>query len=304
MLISIIIPCFNVTAYIEECLASVYAQTYRYIEVIAVDNNSVDNTLNVLKRLKDKYYPDLIIVEESLKGAPAARNKGLSIAKGEWIQFLDADDLLKPQKLENQIKSLGNSNAGLIISNYLRQSFNKTDKSNFTADLPLNIFSNRAGITSANLWRQETLLKLKGWKVDLGSSQETELMFRLYLNGCNFMFLDDTNTIIRQRESGQISQRNPVDRLSTYLEVRLSFLSELKKKNPDLHKNINNKACVFLINTCLELSLYDTNTAKNYYNRVNTYKWRPESAFGLSKFKLLLLQTLGFRLFSKLVSLR
>jgi len=239
MLVSIIIPCYNVERYIEECLESVYLQTYRPIEVIAVDNNSTDNTLLHLQQVKKEKYNDLIILVEPNKGAPSARNKGLSVAKGEWIQFLDADDLLKPQKLENQIKGLGNSNAGMIISNYLRQSFNKTNQSNFTTDLPLNIFSNRAGITSANLWRRETLLKLKGWRVDLGSSQETELMFRLYLNSCDFMFLDDANTIIRQRESGQISQRNPINRLSTYIEVRLAFLSELKKKNPD--SSINQK---------------------------------------------------------------
>src|SRR5690554_4070958 len=109
MLISIIIPSYNVEDHIEKCVHSAFAQTHKPIEVICIDNNSTDNTWQKLKQLQEK-YPSLLIDKELKPGAPAARNKGLALSKGEWIQFLDADDLLLPEKIEHQAKLLQNKN--------------------------------------------------------------------------------------------------------------------------------------------------------------------------------------------------
>ena len=101
-LVSVVIPCYNVETYIEECLESVLKQTYSEIEIICIENNSEDRTLEKLIQFKDR-FPDKIIVDhETKKGAAAARNKGLSLVRGNWIQFLDADDLLMPNKIEHQ----------------------------------------------------------------------------------------------------------------------------------------------------------------------------------------------------------
>ena len=109
MLISIIIPAYNVEVYIEECIHSAFAQTYNPIEVLCIDNNSTDNTWQKIKQLQET-YPSLLIEKELKPDATAARYKGLSLSKGEWIQFLDADDLLLPEKIEHQAKLLQNKN--------------------------------------------------------------------------------------------------------------------------------------------------------------------------------------------------
>jgi len=101
--ISVIIPCHNVEDYIEEAIASVMAQTYMDFELILVDNNSTDNTLRILERAAIN-SSRIRVLEEKGKGAPRARNLGLSVARGSWIQFLDADDLMLPDKLERQIE--------------------------------------------------------------------------------------------------------------------------------------------------------------------------------------------------------
>ncbi|WP_234408798.1 glycosyltransferase family 2 protein [Marinilabilia salmonicolor] len=75
MFISIIIPAYNVSPYIEECIHPAFAQTYPHIEVICIDNNSTDDTWQKLEQLKQQ-YPQLIIDKELKPGAPAARNKG------------------------------------------------------------------------------------------------------------------------------------------------------------------------------------------------------------------------------------
>ena len=108
MLVSVVIPCFNVEHFITECIESVVSQTHQELEIICVDNNSTDNTWETFLELKNK-YPNIFLVQEMKKGANAARNKGLDIAKGEWIQFLDADDLYLPTKLEEQVKYIENN---------------------------------------------------------------------------------------------------------------------------------------------------------------------------------------------------
>ena len=91
-MISVIIPCFNSEEYITRAIESILKQSYTNYEIILVNNNSTDNTYNILQEYAKKKAGLVNVFNEYKKGAPAARNKGLSEAKGEWIQFLDADD--------------------------------------------------------------------------------------------------------------------------------------------------------------------------------------------------------------------
>lgn len=101
-LISIIIPTYNSSAYILDTLNNVFAQSYTNIEVIVVDNNSTDDTEILLQNyINDK---SIIYLKQPKKGASAARNLGLQHANGNYIQFLDADDLLHANKLKLQIE--------------------------------------------------------------------------------------------------------------------------------------------------------------------------------------------------------
>ena len=120
-LVSVIIPAYNVEAYIAPCLGSVLAQSYPKLEIICVDNNSTDNTLQKLEALREK-HPEIILLTEEKQGAPAARNAGLHIAKGEWIQFLDADDILLPGKISRQVSLLENAEVGFIAGASVRVS--------------------------------------------------------------------------------------------------------------------------------------------------------------------------------------
>ncbi|MBI3784967.1 MAG: glycosyltransferase [Deltaproteobacteria bacterium] len=96
-IISCIVPCFNSRAYVAEALDSIFAQTYRPIEVIVADDGSTDGTLEVLRR-----YPEIAAVTQPDRGPAATRNLGLRRAAGELVAFLDADDLWHPDKLTRQ----------------------------------------------------------------------------------------------------------------------------------------------------------------------------------------------------------
>lgn len=99
-LVSIVIPTCNVEQYVEDCLLSVLNQTYTNIEVICVDDISTDNTVKILERygMRDKRIR--VAHNEEKGGAALARNKGMKLAKGKYIYFLDSDDYIKENALE------------------------------------------------------------------------------------------------------------------------------------------------------------------------------------------------------------
>jgi glycosyltransferase involved in cell wall biosynthesis len=111
-LVSIIIPVFNSEKYLAEAINSVLAQTWPHKEVIIVDDGSTDNSLNIAKNFDSE---TVRLFQQENKGASAARNKGLAEAKGEYIQFLDGDDLLSADKIYQQVMQLEQNPGKLAI---------------------------------------------------------------------------------------------------------------------------------------------------------------------------------------------
>ena len=105
-LVSTIIPVYNRAGMIDEAVQSVLAQTYRPIEIILVDDGSTDDTGAELKRLEQQ-HPDIIRAATRENGGPGlARETGRQLARGEFIQYFDSDDLLLPRKFEVQVAAL------------------------------------------------------------------------------------------------------------------------------------------------------------------------------------------------------
>ena len=111
-LVSVIMPSWNTGNFIAESIQSVINQTYEKWELIIVDDCSTDNTDDVVGTFADKRIKYL--KNEKNSGAALTRNRALREAKGEWIAFLDSDDLWKPKKLEHQLKFMKKHN--LIFS--------------------------------------------------------------------------------------------------------------------------------------------------------------------------------------------
>jgi glycosyltransferase involved in cell wall biosynthesis len=105
-LVTTIIPVLNRPTFLREAVASVLAQTYRPIEIIIVDDGSTDSTPAVIAELRAK-YADLVRVADGLGSGPGgAREAGRRLATGEFIQYLDSDDLLSPEKFQLQVAGL------------------------------------------------------------------------------------------------------------------------------------------------------------------------------------------------------
>ena len=104
-LVSIIVPCFNYAHFLPETLKSVSAQSFQNWECIIVDDGSADNTSEVATKFR-LYDSRFRLISQSNCGLPAARNTGIQASVGEYIQLLDADDLITPEKLELQVAYL------------------------------------------------------------------------------------------------------------------------------------------------------------------------------------------------------
>lgn len=101
-LISIIIPAYNSAQTLPKCLEHIFNQTYKNIEIIAVNDGSTDNTQKILEKYQDK----IKIITQENRGAPAARNRGFEISTGEYVIFVDADVNLKPDCLQKMRQTL------------------------------------------------------------------------------------------------------------------------------------------------------------------------------------------------------
>ena len=123
-LVSNIIPCFNAERWVGEAIQSCLNQTYRPIEIIVVDDESTDQSRQIVLDLAKNASVSVKLIEGTHKGASAARNKGLAAAAGEFVQFLDADDLMSPGKIELQVGG-ASQNPGAVACGpwlWLRQS--------------------------------------------------------------------------------------------------------------------------------------------------------------------------------------
>ena len=97
--VSIIIPVYNTAEYLMECFHSVFSQTLKEIEIIAVNDGSTDHSLDILNTIK-KEHPEMIIISQENKGLGAVRNKGIELATGKYIYFLDSDDCLAEDAMD------------------------------------------------------------------------------------------------------------------------------------------------------------------------------------------------------------
>jgi len=189
--ISIIIPLYNKAPYIEDTIRSVLSQTFTDWEMLIIDNGSTDSGFEKARQIKD---PRIVFLQCPEKGPSSARNLGIKNAKGKWIQFLDADDLLETTHFERQLEtSLQNPSADIIVSNWQEFSdLNPENKAlrqlNETEKTPENL---RDSAVAFAIWpphvaiiRHSVLTQNYFWPEELNSylAEDVSFWFRLVTN--------------------------------------------------------------------------------------------------------------------------
>lgn len=232
MLVSVVIPCYNCEKWVERAITSVMAQTYPTIELLLVDNNSTDNTGAILLKYKNLYADKITVYFEAKKGACAARNLGLQQAKGEWIQFLDADDEILPDKITNQLKLIYNDASVLILEGYTNiktDIYGRTETSviNIADDIWVGLIKTKLGLTSANLWKRSAVIEVGGWDETLSSSQEYDLLFRIIKSSAHIKKSSAINTIINV-QANSISTDTNIDKRAQILKNRYELRKQIR----------------------------------------------------------------------------
>lgn len=294
MFISIVIPVYNAEATLQASLESAILQSYGHKEIIVVDNNSTDNSWEIIQSYVQK-YPDLISAyRQEKQGANPARNMGWKQSKGEWIQFLDADDFLKTDKISHQL-ALIKPQTAFVVGSYEYVFLDKTSIEVVAQEMnPWLAFCRLGlGITSANLYNRTEIERIGGWDETLQSSQEYDLMLRLLKINPIIQYDDQVKTKV-QRVLGSISlQANQGDNYKRALEIQLTCHHYLKEHQEKLYDKFEDLLKASLLKHITDYAYYDIDSAYTYFKKHISQKikiYPPE----FSRIQSLLFNNLGF----------
>jgi glycosyltransferase involved in cell wall biosynthesis len=221
MLVSILIPCFNAERWVGQAIESALAQTWPEKEVIVVDDGSTDRSLDVIRRFDRHIHWET----GPNRGGGAARNRLMELATGPWLQYLDADDYLLPEKISRQMEfSRRHPEAEIICSPLLVEDMVDGTVVRYESSIPkprdpwvlLALWA--LPQTGGPLWKRAALQRVGGWRVGQPCCQEHELYGRLLEAGGIYDFCDDCLAVYRIWELGdrlvrRMSHEIPVQRL-------------------------------------------------------------------------------------------
>lgn len=215
-LVSVVIPCHNAASWLGETLESVIAQTWLNREVLLIDDGSTDDSLTIARRFEDR---GVRVVTQPNRGAAAARNHGLRLARGEFVKFLDADDLLSPSAIAAQVAALEERPRSIAHGRWAR----------FHEDPATAVFTPHPGWHDADdpvAWIKETwsdarpmyqcglflitrglLEATGGWDERLSLIDDFEFFTRLVLASDGLVFTPEAQLYYRSGMPGRLSGR-------------------------------------------------------------------------------------------------
>lgn len=211
--VSVIIPNYNREMLIGETLANLLAQSLPPHEIIVVDDGSTDKSVEVIRSFGDK----IRLIQQANQGPGTARNAGLKIATGEFIQFQDSDDLFCLNKLAAQAKALQLNQADIAFSPWVKLNFSGKKVSledqvlqqtmpPTALSLPCWWLRGWSTVFQSLMFRRTFLEKVGGYRTDLMPSEDTEFFFRLLTAAPRVVFTDETLMLYRLHNVNKITQ--------------------------------------------------------------------------------------------------
>ncbi|GAB4534204.1 MAG: hypothetical protein Tsb0014_20230 [Pleurocapsa sp.] len=211
-LVSVIIPCYNCDRWIGEGINSVLAQTYPNIEIIVVDDGSTDSSLEIIKSYSDQVK----WLTGKNQGGNVARNRGFQLSQGKYIQWLDADDYLLPQKIEQQVKFLEQNNCDVVYGDW-RHQHHQADGNYFLEDIKFSgkqtdvlesLLSGWWAAPLAYLIRREKVAEINGWDENLKVGQDRDFWIRVAIAQAKFAYQPGCYSIYRRYGDVTVSTNN------------------------------------------------------------------------------------------------
>lgn len=267
--VSVLIPCFNAERWIGPAIQSALDQTHSNIEVIVVDDGSNDGSRTVIHsfadRVRFKFNPNL--------GGNATRNQLSALATGEWLQFLDADDYLTPQKIERQLSSASvqsNAKVDVIYSPVTSEVWRhdkiynqSTDSIDEASSIEEQWIRWQLAQTGTVLWRREALLSIGGWNEDYPCCQDNEVTLRAIQNGLKFHYCPDAGAVYRIWSEDTVCRKDP-GRVVKYKTQLIEQMMEWLVSQNKLTKAVEAAAGQAFFEMARTLAKYDLATAEKY----------------------------------------
>lgn len=214
--VSVVIPAWNAGRWLQPAVDSALGQTARVSSVVVVDNASTDGSVQALDRSEPRLR--VISLEEN-HGACHARNLGWRSTVSQWIQFLDADDALHPDKIATQLTSVGDlARVDVVHSPVIHQLWDGDGEEPTSEtiqqiddlrDLESQWLRWEVGQTGALLWKRRALEKIGGWNEDQPCCQDNEITLRAILAGLRFRFAPAAGAIYRHWTEQTLSRVDP-----------------------------------------------------------------------------------------------
>ena len=219
-LVSVVIPAFNAQRFIEETLATVATQSYRPLQVFIVDDGSTDQTTAIvrdwIRLLPGNRELSGALLEQKHRGGSAARNLGIAASQGQWIQFLDADDLLGPGKIAAQVLALREDQSSTAYCGW-------RIRSHRGARIEVSDLRQAAAVPEGSdvlrmhlegwycpplcyLWPRDLVTRLGGFDVSLGADQDGDFTLRALAAGAQLRYVPGVDVQYRVHSVGQVSR--------------------------------------------------------------------------------------------------
>jgi glycosyltransferase involved in cell wall biosynthesis len=210
--ISVIIPCYNRASLIGETLENMLHQSLRPYEVIVVDDGSTDNSVAVIK----SFGPSVTLIEQPNQGPGVARNAGFRASSGDFIQFMDSDDLASNNKLEDQVKALIDSDADFAYSPWVRSKIQdntilfldnllQVDKLPVSKPMLEWFLSGWSLVFQNCLFRRSLIESTGGYRSDLMPSEDSEYFIRILLAGATPIHTPSCLVFYREHDINKIT---------------------------------------------------------------------------------------------------
>lgn len=263
-LVSIIIPAFNTEKYIEECINSVINQTYKNIEVIIIDDGSIDNTASIVNELskKDKRIK---LYSQKNSGVNIARKKGVELSNGEYVMFLDSDDWIDNNTIEVLIDKAIKNKADIIKfsmiyepSKQIRNITNRKEifiqKERYTLLYEMILKTYKLNSICATLIKKQILdSHFKSLNVSLLFAEDFMINIDILNNSNNMLLLNEPFYHYRLNQESTTKKRD-VKKILSNAENAFEAYSELKKHSEQWNLNKSDIEYRIFKEICIELA--------------------------------------------------
>lgn len=271
-MISIIMSVYNVEKYLDECLQSIFNQTYKDIELIIINDGSTDGSLDIINKYRKK-YSNIVYIEQENKGLSEARNLGLSIAKGDYILYIDSDDYIDSNMLQLMIDKIKEDDSELVIIGH-REFYDDIKGKDLDIILDVDDKKVYTGIEVANMmldckimgvaWNKlykASKLKEENFYFESGRyTQDWYPTFKHISNLSKISFVNKPLYKYRLRSTSTTSKKNE-KRLEDYTYAVSNIINYVENSNINFDKNSLTRFKVITFNRIISL-YYSVNIQK------------------------------------------